>query len=129
VGEGVKSCPRVKVRRRKGGTYPLSHLYGYFGLVRLCRVIDRDGILPWRRLLDQRADPSDYLTSPMTVLEDTSEGLADFVQIRWLRPQPAQGGLRVGDCRCDRLVHFVSDRGCQFSNRCHPTGVQPEQSW
>ena len=21
--------------RRKGGTYPLSHLYGYFGLVRL----------------------------------------------------------------------------------------------
>ena len=24
-----------KVRRRKGGTYPLPHLYGYFGLVRL----------------------------------------------------------------------------------------------
>jgi RNA-directed DNA polymerase len=24
-----------KVRRRRGGTYPLSHLYGYFGLVRL----------------------------------------------------------------------------------------------
>ena len=24
-----------KVRRRKGGTYPLSHLYGNFGLVRL----------------------------------------------------------------------------------------------
>ena len=27
-----------KVRRRKGGAYPLSHLYGYFGLVRLCRL-------------------------------------------------------------------------------------------
>ena len=27
-----------KVRRRKGGTYPLSHLYGYFGLVRLARL-------------------------------------------------------------------------------------------
>jgi RNA-directed DNA polymerase len=26
---------KYKVRRRKGGTYPLSHLYGYFGLVRL----------------------------------------------------------------------------------------------
>jgi hypothetical protein len=22
----------------KGGTYPLSHLYGHFGLVRLCRL-------------------------------------------------------------------------------------------
>ena len=27
-----------KVRRRKGGSYPLSHLYGHFGLVRLSRL-------------------------------------------------------------------------------------------
>src|ERR1700737_45535 len=27
-----------KVRRRKGGSYPLQHLYGYFGLIRLCRL-------------------------------------------------------------------------------------------
>jgi group II intron reverse transcriptase/maturase len=27
-----------KRRRSKGGTYPLSHLYGHFGLVRLCRL-------------------------------------------------------------------------------------------
>ena len=27
-----------KVRRCRGGTYPLSHLYGYFGLVRLSRL-------------------------------------------------------------------------------------------
>jgi len=26
------------VRRRRGGTYPLPHLYGHFGLVRLCRL-------------------------------------------------------------------------------------------
>jgi hypothetical protein len=26
---------KYKLRRSKGGTYPLSHLYGHFGLVRL----------------------------------------------------------------------------------------------
>jgi hypothetical protein len=29
---------KYKVRRRKGGSYPLPHLYGYFGLVRLTRL-------------------------------------------------------------------------------------------
>jgi hypothetical protein len=33
-----------KTRRRTGGTYPLSHLYGYFGLVRLT-ALGRD--MPW----------------------------------------------------------------------------------
>ena len=34
-----------KNRRRKGGTYPLSHLYGHFGLVRLSRL-GHD--VPWK---------------------------------------------------------------------------------
>jgi RNA-directed DNA polymerase len=29
---------KLKVRRRRGGSYPLSHLYGYFGFVRLSRL-------------------------------------------------------------------------------------------
>jgi group II intron reverse transcriptase/maturase len=34
-----------KVRRRKGGAYPLSHLYGHFGLVRLSRL--GHDVMPW----------------------------------------------------------------------------------
>jgi hypothetical protein len=33
-----------KVRRRRGGSYPLSHLYGYFGLIRLSA---RGRSVPW----------------------------------------------------------------------------------
>ena len=28
----------LRVRRRRGGSYPLSHLYGHFGLLRLSRL-------------------------------------------------------------------------------------------
>jgi RNA-directed DNA polymerase len=34
----LRGWAKHKVRRRKGGTYPLPHLYGHFGLVRLSRL-------------------------------------------------------------------------------------------
>ena len=37
---------KYTVRRRKGGTYPLSHLYGHFGLVRLTA---RGSNQPWAK--------------------------------------------------------------------------------
>ena len=33
-----------KVRTSRGGSYPLSHLYGHFGLVRLTRAWARRGV-------------------------------------------------------------------------------------
>ena len=57
-----------KVRRRKDGAYPLSHLYGHFGLARLCRF---GYDVPWVKVrepdagnLHVRFDERDVETEP-----------------------------------------------------------------
>src|SRR5258706_221236 len=77
------------------------------------RVVYGDRILPGRRFFYERADPPD--------------DLAHLAEIRWLRAHPAQGSLRVCDCRCDRLVHFVGDRGRQLARRRDAIGVRELQ--
>src|SRR5258705_12968704 len=87
-------------------------------------VVDGDRILPRRRFFYERADPPDDLARSITILYDTSERLAHLAEIRWFRAHPAQGGLRVCDCRWDRLVHFMGDRGRQLAHRRDAVGVR-----
>src|SRR6266480_3399736 len=63
------------------------------------RVVDGDRILPRRRFFYERADSPDDLARTITLLYDTGERFAHLAEIRWLRAHPAQGGLRVCDCR------------------------------
>ena len=55
-----------KVRRRKGGSYPLPHLYGYFRLVRLTLMAAFGGgqynVDQFRHAIERMGAP-DYLTS------------------------------------------------------------------
>src|SRR5712672_931524 len=58
----------------------------------------------------------DDLARTITLLYGTSERLAHLAEIRWFRTHPAQGGLRVCDCRGDRLIHFMGDRGRELTH-------------
>ena len=71
-------------------------------------------------VLSQRADASDHFGRPVALLDNPFRSLACFVQI-WSAPiEPAQAGSRGVDDRGERLVHFMRDRGCHFSQHCHP---------
>src|SRR5260370_20786251 len=88
-------------------------------------IVDRDGVLSCRRLLNERADPPDDLARTITLLYDTSERLAQLAEIRWLRAHPAQAGLRVCDCRSDRLAYFMGGRGRDPTHRGGAFGARP----
>ena len=72
-------------------------------------------ILPRRHLVDEGPDAADDVAGALAVLDDTAEGGANLVEIGRLGAQPAQGGLRVGNRRGDRLVDLMGDRGRQLA--------------
>ena len=53
------------------------------------------------------------------------------MKIRRLSAQETPGGQCARDCRCDRLVHFMGDRGGQLAHRRDAVGVREAkvQSW
>src|SRR5262249_2524863 len=83
----------------------------------------RYAILPRRRLLDERADPTDDLAGSIAALDDTSERLLGLREIGGLDGQPAQSSLGVCNYRCDGLVHFMSDRSRELAHGCDAIGV------
>ena len=87
------------------------------------RIVDLHGILPQRRLRDERANPGNDVARALTVRDDASECLTDLAHIRRQRIQPAHGGIGVGDDGCDRLVDLVGNRGRQLPHRRDAVGV------
>ena len=100
-----------KTRRRKGGTYPLSHLYGHFGLVRLSRL-GHD--VPRRPACPSRASGWSLPTTPWgfpccvrfpcvhAVATTPAQRLGVFFALLTQRYQPSPKGCRVGP----RIVLF-----------------------
>src|SRR6266481_2645687 len=48
-------------------------------------IVDRDGVLSCRHLLNERTNSLDDLARTITLLYDTSERLAHLAEIRWFR--------------------------------------------
>ena len=70
-----------------------------------------------RGLVRERTNVPDHLGCPIALLDDLFHGAARFVQVGSPAVEPAQAGLGVGDDGSERLVHFVSDRSGQLTQR------------
>jgi hypothetical protein len=86
AGCGRSACPVSK-----GGTYPLSHLYGHFGLVRLCRlghdVPWPDAVHGWER---------SPLISDKTVSDSRMSGMCATLQTNKVSRRLSQRESRSG---------------------------------
>ena len=71
-----------------------------------------------------RAHPVDHVDGPLGVIDDTGERLTGLLQIRRLETQPAQCGMGIGDCRCERLVELMGNGGRQLPHRRDPIDVR-----
>ncbi len=88
------------------------------------RAVDLHAILPWRRLFDEVANPANDVTRSMASLNNISERLPRFLQIRRLAIQPAQYRLRVGGRRGNGLFHFMDNRSRELPHRCDAVRVR-----
>src|SRR5215469_3156623 len=81
------------------------------------RLVDLEVLLARGLFLDQGTDPPHDVEDAMAEPGDTGQGLPDFLDVRFLAIQKAQGCLRIGHCRCDRLVDLVRNRSGHLSER------------
>ena len=68
-----------------------------------------------RRLLQQAAHSSNNLAGPPVILQNIFHDIPEFSDVGLRRLQDRVCGFGVGQNRAERLVDFVSDRGCQFT--------------
>ena len=67
-------------------------------------------------LLEEQADPADDFRRTRCVFHDSRRSLARLFHIRMIARKPAQAGIGIGDSGGNRLIHFVRQRGGQFSH-------------
>ncbi len=70
-------------------------------------------------LLEEEASSADDLCRARCIFDDSSRSLACLCNIGLIARKPPQTRIGIGDRRGNRLIHFVRQRGGQFSQRGH----------
>ncbi len=86
-------------------------------------MIDVQSLPARRRFLHQSANATHDLGGAVAVPDDASESLARLLQVGRLRGEPVHSGAGICDCRGDRLVDLMGDRGGQCSHGSHTRDV------